>query len=53
MTALDDATLACSTVLSKWEKERLAEKIKDLRLMFTVCIDSSPQLRHSVLNGFW
>ncbi|KAG5792890.1 hypothetical protein H9Q69_008062 [Fusarium xylarioides] len=36
MTALDDPTLACSTALTKPEKERLAEKIKDLRLMFTV-----------------
>ncbi|KAF4439188.1 hypothetical protein FACUT_4265 [Fusarium acutatum] len=36
MTALDAPTLACSNALTKVEKGRLAEKIRDLRLMFTV-----------------
>ncbi|KAF5529059.1 hypothetical protein FMEXI_14382, partial [Fusarium mexicanum] len=36
MKALDAPTLACSNALSKSEKGRLAKKIRDLTLMFTV-----------------
>ncbi|KLO86261.1 uncharacterized protein FFB20_11629 [Fusarium fujikuroi] len=36
MMALDAPTLACSDALGKEDKERLAENIRDLRLMFTV-----------------
>lgn len=38
MIALDAPTLACSDALGKEDKEKLAENIRDLRLMFTVRI---------------
>lgn len=36
MMALDAPTLACSDALGKEDKGRLAENIRDLRLIFTV-----------------
>lgn len=46
MIALDAPTLACSDALGKEDKEKLAENIRDLRLMFTVRIYLFPQLPH-------